>query len=110
MTQKEFLQKVINANISKELNDYAQASIDGLNARNQKRRETLTPAQKENLEIKKQIVAILDKPMVASEIAEKLNISTQKVTALCKQLADNGEIKVGEVKVKNKGTLKSYSK
>ena len=47
--------------------------------------------------------------MVASVIATKLNISTQKASALCKQLVEEKELVVTDIKVKNKGTLKQYA-
>jgi DNA-binding IclR family transcriptional regulator len=48
-------------------------------------------------------------PMVASEIATTLGISTQKASALCKLLANEGKVAVSEVKVKNKGAVKQYA-
>jgi DNA-binding Lrp family transcriptional regulator len=47
--------------------------------------------------------------MVASVIAEKVGISTQKASALCKLLVEEKVITVADIKVKNKGTLKQYA-
>jgi hypothetical protein len=47
--------------------------------------------------------------MVASDIAKAMEISTQKASALCKLLVDNGTLAVGDKKIKGKGTVKEYS-
>ena len=48
-------------------------------------------------------------PTVASAVAGELEISTQKASALCRQLVADGELNVTEVKVKGKGKQKGYS-
>ena len=70
-----------------------------------------TKAQEENEGIKSQIVECLKEngAMVASVIAEKVGISTQKARALCKLLVEEKTITVADIKVKNKGTLKQYA-
>jgi GTP-sensing pleiotropic transcriptional regulator CodY len=111
MTNREFYKAVINANISKEMSDFAQGEIEKLDAKNEKRKNTQTKAQKENEGIKSQIVECLTEngAMVASVIAEKVGISTQKASALCKLLVEEKVITVADIKVKNKGTLKQYA-
>ena len=47
--------------------------------------------------------------MVASAIAEKVEISTQKASALCRQLVESNKLKVEEVKIPRKGKQKAYS-
>ena len=56
---QEAYKAVINANISKEMSDFAQGEIDKLDAKNEKRKNTQTKAQKENEGIKSQIVECL---------------------------------------------------
>lgn len=111
MTNREFYKAVINANISKEMSEFAQGEIDKLDAKNEKRKNTQTKAQKENEGIKSQIVECLKEngALVASVIAEKVGISTQKASALCKLLVEEKVITVADIKVKNKGTLKQYA-
>ena len=111
MTNREFYKAIIIANISKEMSDFAQGEIDKLDAKNEKRKNTQTKAQKENEGIKSQIVECLKEngAMVASVIAEKVGISTQKASALCKLLVEEKVITVADIKVKNKGTLKQYA-
>ena len=112
MTEREFLTKVIAIEgISKELSDYAPESIAKLDARNDKRKNTQTKAQKENEGVMTAIVDHLttNGSDVASSIGTALGISTQKASALCKLLVDNGKLTVADVKVKGKGTVKQYS-
>ena len=111
MTNREFFKAVINAVENEELKAFAQAEIDKLDKKNEKRKNTQTKTQKENEGIKNSIVALLEEKgsMVASVIATELGISTQKASALCKQLVEEKELTVADVKVKNKGTLKQYA-
>ena len=112
MTEREFLTKVIAIEgISKELSDYATEGIAKLDARNDKRKNTQTKAQKENEVV---MTAIIDHLTahgsdVASSIGTALGISTQKASALCKLLVDGGKLTVADVKVKGKGTVKQYT-
>lgn len=112
MTQREFYTNIINANISDEMTDFAKGEIAKLDARNDKRRNTMTKEQKANEEVKVAIADFIgDKvDVVASDIANGLAISTQKVSALCKQMVENGVLAVSEVKVKGKGAVKGYRK
>lgn len=111
MTNRDFLNAVISANISDEMTDFAKAEIAKLDARNDKRRNTLSKEQKANEGVKEQILAYLAnaKNAVASEIAGALDLSTQKVSALCRQLVESGAVAVTDIKVKGKGAVKSYS-
>ena len=111
MTNREFYKAVINANISKEMSEFAQGEIDKLDAKNEKRKNTQTKAQKENETIKVAIVDFIKEngASVASVIANGCGISTQKASALCKLLVEEKAITVADIKVKNKGTLKQYA-
>lgn len=112
MTEREFLTKVLGIEgIADDLKTYANEGIAKLDARNDKRKNTQTKAQKENEGIMASIVETItaNGSMVASEIGVALGISTQKASALCKLLVDGGKLTVADVKVKNKGTVKQYS-
>ena len=111
MTNREFYNAVVAGKISEEVVAFANDEIAKLDARNEKRRNTPTKAQEANVGIKQAIVDYLAsvKSAVASEIASACEVSTQKVSSLCKQLVDEGKIKVADIKVKGKGSLKSYS-
>ena len=112
MTQRDFYNAVVEANINAELTEYAAAQVEKLNARNEKRKTTENPKQKENNEIKEKIVEFLNgktEPMLSAEIAEGVGISLQKASALCRQLVEDGKATAGEKKVKGKGNLKTYA-
>ena len=112
MTEREFLTKVLAIEgIATELSDYATEGIAKLDARNDKRKNTQTKAQKENEGVMTAIVNHLtaNGADVASGIGTALGISTQKASALCKLLVDGGKLTVADVKVKGKGTVKQYS-
>lgn len=111
MTEREFLTSILAVEgIATDLVDYATEGLAKLDARNDKRKNTKTKAQIENEGIMASILEVLaTAPMVASEIASAVGISTQKASALCKLLVDGGKVTVADVKVKNKGTVKQYT-
>ena len=111
MTEREFLTKVLAVGgLAQELRDHATEGLAKLDARNDKRKNTQTKAQKENEGIMTSILELLaDGAKVASEIGVALGISTQKTSALCKLLADGGKVVVADVKVKGKSAVKQYS-
>ena len=110
MTNREFYNAILNAEVAQEIKDFAQGEIDKLDARNDKRKNTQTKAQKENEGIMTSILDHLTNGAdVASGIATVLGISTQKASALCKLLVNEGKVAVADVKVKNKGTVKQYT-
>ena len=111
MTNREFYNAVIGANVSEELKTFAQGEIDKLDAKNEKRKNTQTKAQKENETVKVAIVDFIKEngASVASVIANGCGVSTQKASALCKLLCEDKVLVVSDIKVKNKGTLKQYA-
>ena len=110
MTQREFFENIINGTIGTEEIDHAKAEIEKLNARNAKRAERPSKKAVENEPIKANIADFLnDKDFtIASEIAVGLELSTQKVSALCRQMVADGVLAVTDVKVKGKGNQKGY--
>ena len=112
MTEREFLNKVLGiADLPEDLSTYAAEGLAKLDARNDKRKNTQTKAQKENEGIMTAIVEHLtaNGSAVASDIGTALGISTQKASALCKLLVNDGKVTVADIKVKNKGTVKQYT-
>lgn len=107
MTKREFLEMVIAEVKNDELKTFAENEIEKMNARNAKRASTPSKKAKENEPIKQAIRDVLGaEPMTASEIASKVEISTQKASALLRQIDG---LTVTEVKVKGKGKVKGYS-
>jgi ribosomal protein S25 len=111
MTNREFLTAVITANISDEMNAKANALIAGLDKRNEQRKGKPSKTAVANEPVKKAIVEYLQGKgtLTASAVGEGMGISTQKASALCRQLVEDGVLKGGEVKIKGKGSLKAYS-
>lgn len=111
MTNREFYTAIINGEINDDVLAMAKAEIEKLDARNEKRRNTPTKEQEANEERKQSILAYLanNAKAFAADISTACGFSTQRVSALCKQLVDSGNVKVEDVKVKGKGTLKAYS-
>ena len=110
MTNREFYNAILNADVAQDIKDFARGEIDKLDARNDKRKNTQTKAQKENEGVMTSILDHLAKGSdVASGIATALGISTQKASALCTQLANEGKIEKTEIKVKGKGAVKGYT-
>ena len=116
MTKREFLNEVIavidgtsEVNVL-ELKEFAKAEIVKLDERNANRSAKPTKAQIENKSIKEKILEVLStgERMVASAIAEKVEISTHKASALCRQLVESGKLSVEEVKIPKKGKQKAY--
>ena len=107
MTNREFFNAVISAEINDEVIAHAKESLEKLDIRNAKRRsERPSKTQIANEPIIKAIAELLtNEPMLASEIAEKCEISTQKASALVKKVEG---VSVCDVKVKGKGTQKGY--
>ena len=113
MTSREFFNAVIEGNITDEIKDFAKSQIEKLDSKNAKRKTTDSKTQKENKAIKESLLATMEKDKIytASEVAgmEIDGItSTQKASALLRQLVETGALTSEEVKVKGKGKVKGY--
>lgn len=111
MTQREFITRAIKANIDEEMNAKGAELLAGLDKRNAQKSATMTKTQKENEVLKAEMLNKLEKGKgyLAAEIGVVMGFSTSKASALAKQLVDEGKATVANVKVKNKGTQKSYT-
>ena len=106
MTKREFLNAVIAETTNTETAKFAIAELEKLDNRNAKRSEKPSKKQIENAPIIEQIRGVLtETPITASEIAEKVEISVQKASALVKQIEG---VHVIEVKIPKKGKQKGY--
>ena len=114
MTQRMFLEMVVNANISDEMTAYATERIKHLDEVNEHRKAKGSKTQRANAEVKKAILSSLEENTVytASQVAE-MGIegitSTQKASALLRQMTETGELTVTDIKIKGKGKVKGYS-
>lgn len=112
MTMREFMEKVISADISAEMTEYAQTAIAKMDAKNEKRKTTMNKNQEANVKIKAKIAETMEaeKVYTSAQISEFIGVSTAKVTALLMQMVKNGEVVKSEVKIKGKGKVNGYSK
>ena len=117
MTKREFLNEVIavidgtsEVDIL-ELKEFAKAEIVKLDERNANRSAKPTKTQIENKSIKEKILEVLstEERMLTTEIAERVGISTQKASALCRQLVESKKLKDEKVTIPRKGKQKAYS-
>ena len=107
MTRREMFEAIVNGNVTEEVIAMAQNEIVKMDERNAKRKNTPSKTAVANEPIKAQIMEVLtNEPMTASEVAEKVEISTQKASALLRQIDG---LTVTEVKVKGKGKVKGYA-
>lgn len=111
MTNREFYTAIINGAMNEEIQAHASAEIEKLDKRNASRANRPSKTQLENEPLKAKILELLDGKgaTVASAIAEGLEISVQKASALCRQMVEAGTLKVEEMKIPKKGKQKAYS-
>lgn len=112
MTNREFFKAIIEAGISEEICAHAENELEKLDRRNAARAAKPSKAQKENETLKEMIMSLLSEKMelfTASQVAERLEISTQKASALLRQLAESGQLVVSDVKIPKKGKQKGYT-
>jgi predicted HTH transcriptional regulator len=110
MTKRDFLEIVMGLG-HPEAAEFAAKELEKMDKALEKRRSKPTKAQIANAPIIQQIVSeILEekKLKTASEIAEILEISVQKASAVLRQAVSEGKVEVEDVKVKGKGTQKGY--
>lgn len=111
MTKRDFYNAIANGQITDELMNFATEQIARMDSANEKRKNTLSKKQEENEAVKVEILTHLDtEPKTATTIGELMGISTQKASALLRQLVNDGKATVTEVKIPKKGTQKGYVK
>lgn len=112
MTNREFYNAIINGTMNEEIQNFAKEAIQKMDERNKKRTSTPSKTSIENAPIKKKIVEFITERnefCIASAIAEAIEISTNKASALCRQLVSDGELIEKEVNVPKHGKRKAYN-
>ena len=108
--EREFLTNIINGNITADIIAYATEGIAKLDARNEKRKATLTKAQKENEPIAQAILDTLaNGGMLGVDLATAIGQTTQKTNGVAGNLVKEGKVVKTKVKVKGKGELTHYA-
>lgn len=112
MTNRQFFEKVVAANVSAELTEFATTAIKKLDDKNENRKTKGTPTQRANAELKVQILDFMNENVnrvyTAKELADNFGVVTQKISPLMKQIADTGAIDVLDVKDSKKNKVKGY--
>ena len=110
MTARNFYTAISNCEMNDELKAYAAEAIKKMNEANEKKKGTLSPSQKENVVFKQRILDVLEGKdyTVAATIAELVEISPNKASALLRQLVDDGALVATEVKNEKKNKVKAY--
>ena len=118
-TMREFLTAVINASISEEVTAFANKEIDKLDKKNDKKKSTMTKDQKINAEIKAKILDFMteETTYTSPEISKamqseftEIEISTNKISALMRQLVVESKVSQIEKVKTSKGYVKGYVK
>lgn len=111
MTQKEFFLAITkNESLSVDMRNHAKESLATIEKRNADRSKKQSEVEVANRPLKDLIlVALAEKPHTASELAEVLEVSVQKASALCRQMVASEEIWSEDVKIPKKGKQKLYS-
>lgn len=112
MTNREFLTAIVNMeNISEELKNEATARIEKMDATNEARKNKPSKKAEENAPLMDKIAneILTTEAVPAANIAEVMEISTQKASALLRALVAEGRAVVTDIKVPKKGTVKAYS-
>lgn len=109
MTYREMLTSIVNGTINDEVMEKAAERLEKLDAENEKRKNRVSKKALENEPVKEAILAVLgEEPKTATEIGSEVEISTQKASALLRQLVNDGKVEKTDVKVKGKGVQKGY--
>lgn len=104
MTSREYFQNVLNAHLSDEMDELSTKMIARLDAKNAKRKTTLSKEQIAAAERREAVRAFLleqDEPVTRDTIAEALSISPGQAGAACKALGDiitKSEVKVDKTR------------
>ena len=118
MTNRDFYNAIINADLTavfedemaKSVKEHAEAALGKLDATNEKRRNSTSKKEEENLPIMEQIVneVLSFEPMTASDVGAVVGISHNMATPILKMSVARGLVGVKDIKVPMTGMQKGY--
>ena len=109
MTQREFFNEIIKANINEEVNEFAIAAIEKLDKANERHKIKRAEKKEEDLPLINAVKETLtNEPKTAKEIGEIVGVNFQKVTPILTALIGEGFAAGTEIKVKGKGKTNAY--
>ena len=110
MTNREFYTAVANGTINEEIVAHATSAIEKMDAALANRKNKPNKKALENAPIIESILGVLStEPMTAAAVGEAVGISTQKASALLRQLVASGVAVQSEVKAPKRGVVKAYA-
>ena len=110
MTNREFYNAIVKANINADITAHATAEIAKLDKKNAKRKATEGQIKTENKPLAEAILsALAGGSMLSANLAQAVGVSTQKVNGVAGEMFKLGMIDKFKVKVKNKGEQTAYA-
>lgn len=112
MTRKEFLNAVIAASINEELNEFAAAELEKMDAQRERAAEhRRTAASSKNEPMKADFISFISEngATTANDLAAHFEISTQKATGIAGSLVKEGRLTKSEVKIPKAGKRICYA-
>lgn len=113
MTKREFFAAVANSeNYPVEMCEFAAAELEKMDNSARARAAKPSKARTENEGILNHLLEmgfVCDEPKTASDVAEVLEVKSQKATAILKLGVELGHFNVTDVKIPKKGTVKAYT-
>ena len=110
MTNREFYNAIVKANINADLTAHATAEIAKLDKKNAKRKAEEGTIKTENRPIAEAILKALEGgSMLSANLAQAVGVTTQKVNGVAGEMVKLGMLDKFKVKVKNKGEQTAYA-
>ena len=110
MTNREFFNAIVKANINEDITNHATAEIAKLDKKNAKRKATEGEIKTENKPIAEAILKALEGgSMLSANLAQAVGVTTQKANGVAGEMVKLGMLDKFKVKVKNKGEQTAYA-
>lgn len=113
VTRRAVYTTIQKCNVPDWVRTWVEGELTKMDTANANRQSKPSKKEQENQPIKNGIFALLCErgSMVASAIGEAMSISTSKASALCRQMVEDGQLSVTEVKSAKKGggKVKQYT-
>ena len=110
MTNREFYNAIVKANINADLTAHAVAEIAKLDKKNAKRKAEEGTIKEENRPIADAILKVLaNGSMLSANLAQAVGVTTQKVNGVAGEMVKLGMLDKFKVKIKNKGEQTAYA-
>ena len=110
MTNREFYNAIVKANITEDITAHAVAEIAKLDKKNAKRKAEEGTIKEENRPIADAILKALEGgSMLSANLAQAVGVTTQKVNGVAGEMVKLGMLDKFKVKVKNKGEQTAYA-